>query len=142
MTADVFAHEFVHYMPDTLQERVLYVSLDFATASHLCACGCGQVVVTPLGPTDWVLIFNGDTVSLFPSIGSWNLPCQSHYWFRENRIQWAATWSKSKIEAARAAQRREKQTQFNSPRDGQVGVSLPDWRVGQILRALEDKDQK
>jgi len=34
-------------------------------------------VVTPLSPTGWSLIFDGETVSLYPSIGNWNFPCRS-----------------------------------------------------------------
>jgi hypothetical protein len=37
----------------TPDRRPLYVSIEFATAAHSCACGCGREVVTPPGPTDW-----------------------------------------------------------------------------------------
>ena len=45
-------HEFVEGIPERLEEGVLYVSILYATAMHLCACGCGREVVTPLTPTD------------------------------------------------------------------------------------------
>jgi hypothetical protein len=35
----------------------LYVSLEYATAIHACACGCGNEVVTPLSPNGWKLTF-------------------------------------------------------------------------------------
>jgi hypothetical protein len=58
---------------------VLYVSPGYATVTHLCCCGCGAEVVTPLSPTDWKLTFDGVAISLSPSVGNWSLPCRSHY---------------------------------------------------------------
>ena len=43
-------HEFVDFVPKRLDDGVLYVSIRFGTAVHRCACGCGEEVVTPLGP--------------------------------------------------------------------------------------------
>jgi hypothetical protein len=51
----VLRHEFVEFIPDELKEGTIYVSIRFATAAHLCCCGCGNKVVTPLRPTDWTL---------------------------------------------------------------------------------------
>jgi hypothetical protein len=82
-------HEFVEYMPETLEEATLYVSLRFATVIHLCCCGCSTKTVTPLSPTDWKLLFDGETVSLEPSIGNQRFPCKSHYWIRESKAVWA-----------------------------------------------------
>lgn len=100
-------HQFVEFIPEALEEGTLYVSILYTTAAHLCCCGCGRKVVTPLTPTDWELRFDGKTVSLDPSIGSWALPCQSHYWIRRNRVIWARRWSKEEIGEAREDQRRE-----------------------------------
>jgi hypothetical protein len=41
-------------------------------------------------------------VSLNPSLGSWSLPCQSHYWSQRNRVHWARRWSPEEIAAGRA----------------------------------------
>jgi hypothetical protein len=95
-------HEFVEFIPEELREGTIYVSIRFATASHKCCCGCGNKVVTPITPTDWKLIFDGKTISLDPSIGNWGFACQSHYWIRNNRVQWAAQWSKDHVDAGRA----------------------------------------
>jgi hypothetical protein len=95
------AHEFVEFIPEQLEERVVYVSIKYATVVHKCCCGCGNEVVTPLSPTDWQLIFDGTSVSLDPSIGSWNLACRSHYWITNNTARWSGPWSKRRIEAAR-----------------------------------------
>ena len=99
----VFRPEFEDLVPRDLQEGVLYVSIKYGTARHRCCCGCGNEVVTPITPTDWSLTYDGENVSLSPSIGNWSLPCRSHYWLRRNQVQWAAKWSEKRIRAARAA---------------------------------------
>lgn len=105
-------HEFVEAIPPTLRDGVLYVSIPFVTVVHRCFCGCGKEVVTPLGPTDWRLTFDGETVSLWPSVGSWNLPCRSHYWIEESVVHWARGWSAAEVDAARVEERREKRWFF------------------------------
>jgi hypothetical protein len=84
--------KFVEYIPSELEECVLYISIEYKTAVHKCICGCGNKVVTPITPTDWKLIFDGKTVSLSPSIGSWNLKCKSHYFITKNKIYHAGGW--------------------------------------------------
>lgn len=106
------SHEFVEYIPERLQDKVLYVSIPYATAAHLCCCGCGEEVVTPLSPTDWQLRFDGRSVSLEPSVGNWNFACQSHYWIVEDKVQWAPRWSREKIEAGRERDRLRKKAYF------------------------------
>ncbi|MDB6026069.1 MAG: hypothetical protein JWM68_2292 [Verrucomicrobiales bacterium] len=90
-----YSHKFVEFMPEKLEPGVIYVSLRFALVSHQCACGCGEEVVTPLSPKDWQLIFNGETISLYPSIGNWKFQCGSHYWIDQNRAVWASKWKSS-----------------------------------------------
>lgn len=80
--------EFIVTVPDDLEEGVLYVSMTYATAIHVCACGCREEVVTPISPTDWQLSYDGATISLEPSIGNWRLACRSHYWIRDGRVDW------------------------------------------------------
>jgi hypothetical protein len=94
-------HEFVEFIPPALAEGVIYVSTTYSTAIHLCACGCGNKVVTPISPAEWQLSFDGDSISLTPSIGNWEFPCRSHYWIRRNKIRWEAAWTGHKIEAGR-----------------------------------------
>ena len=98
----VLTQEFVEYIPQDLLEGTIYVSIRFATAAHKCCCGCGSEVVTPLSPTDWQLTFDGETISLEPSIGNWSFACQSHYWIRRNQVKWAPRWSQRQIDAGRA----------------------------------------
>src|SRR5207248_2134638 len=68
MKRDEMTPQFVEFIPEELEPGVVYISTAYATASHLCACGCGNKVVTPLGRAEWELIFDGERVSLFPSI--------------------------------------------------------------------------
>jgi hypothetical protein len=87
-----FTLKFVELMPESLEPETLYVSTRFALVSHRCACGCGEEVVTPLSPSEWHLIYDGETISLYPSIGNWNFPCRSHYWIVQNGVRWAPKW--------------------------------------------------
>lgn len=105
-------HRFVEFIPEVLEKNVLYVSLTYGTVSHQCCCGCGREVVTPLTPTDWKLIFDGETVSLHPSIGNWNFPCHSHYWIDRNQVEWAGKWSKRQIAGEQARDRLTKERYF------------------------------
>jgi Family of unknown function (DUF6527) len=111
-------HQFVEFIPEGLSEDTLYISIRFATASHLCCCGCRNKVVTPLHPTGWKLIFDGKTVSLSPSVGNWNFPCRSHYFIENNRIKWASRWSDEKIDAAKAYDRLAKDRYYSNRSDG------------------------
>src|SRR5688572_23704888 len=107
------AHEFVDYIPEQLAERTLYISITYGTAVHMCCCGCGREVVTPLSPTAWQLTFDGRTVSLYPSIGSWSLPCQSHYFITKNKVVWAPQWSPEQIARGRVQEARAKEGYYS-----------------------------
>ncbi len=76
--------EFVEFILDRLEPGVLYISRRYATASHLCCCGCEREVVTPLNPAKWRITERAAKVSLTPSIGNWSFPCRSHYWISAN----------------------------------------------------------
>lgn len=98
-------HAFVTHMPpkDKLEQDVLYISLDHRTILHKCACGCGSEVSTPLSPNDWSITFNGQSISLWPSVGNWSFPCRSHYVIKNGMIMWAEDWSDEKVKEARKA---------------------------------------
>jgi hypothetical protein len=109
--------EFVEFIPADLRPGMLYISIPYSTASHLCACGCGRKVVTPIRPTDWSLTWDGERVSLYPSVGNWGLPCRSHYWVREGgRIEWAGQWTESMISVARKLDAKAKRQYFSRKR--------------------------
>lgn len=110
----VLAYEFVEFIPEEIKEWTLYISQTYGTAVHKCCCGCGREVVTPLSPTGWELTFDGKSVSLFPSIGSWSLPCQSHYFITKNKVVWMPKWSKDQIARGRAWEAYEKERYFET----------------------------
>lgn len=92
-----FNHKFVDIIPDNIDPDTIYVSTKYKTAIHICPCGCGNEVATPISPVDWKLTFDGESVSLYPSIGNWSLKCQSHYWIINNEVEWAPKWTLSQI---------------------------------------------
>jgi hypothetical protein len=98
--------EFVDTFPTRLQPGVVYISIEFTTCAHLCPCGCGEEVITPLSPAQWSFTFNGRDVSMHPSVGNWSLPCQSHYVIDRGRVRWAAHFTKEQIATNRARDRR------------------------------------
>lgn len=129
-------YEFVDHIPNQLSWGVLYISIPFATVVHRCCCGCGNEVVTPLSPTDWQLTFDGESISLHPSIGNWSFDCQSHYWIRHNLVTWAPQWSQAKIAAGRARDRIAKDRQLDTITGGdesRVGRGLL-WRLRRWLQ--------
>ena len=83
-----FVPEFHHYIPEEIHEGVLYISLEYDAVIHLCFCGCGKKVHTPLGLNWWVLTKNENGVTLRPSVGSWQIPCRSHYHLTDNVVEW------------------------------------------------------
>ena len=97
----ILQHKFVEFIPDVLEEGILYISIEYCTALHKCVCGCGNEVVTPLSPTDWKITFDGKSISLDPSIGNWNFKCKSHYWITKNEVRFAKRWSNWKISDGR-----------------------------------------
>jgi len=97
-----FEHRFVARIPALLDEGVVYICIEFTIAVHLCACGCGREVATPLAPSGWKLVFDGESLTLDPSIGNWSFPCKSHYWLERNRVIPARRWTAQEIAAGRA----------------------------------------
>jgi Family of unknown function (DUF6527) len=140
----VLRHEFVEFIPEELEQGTIYVSIRFATVSHLCCCGCGSKVVTPLRPTDWKLIFDGKTISLDPSIGNWSFACKSHYWIKRNKVVWAWQWSQEEIAAGRAHDSLAKEEYFTAAKTpaapathvsgGELGDGKPKESVWQRLK--------
>ncbi len=127
------SHEFVEYIPPDLEDGVLYVSIPYATAVHLCACGCGNKVVTPISPAQWQLLYDGKSVSLTPSIGNWQFPCHSHYWIRRDKIKWARRWSDEEITEGRRRDADDLESYFAGRRAKAVDASAPVTRPRQSI---------
>jgi hypothetical protein len=106
-------HRFVHYIPEQLDPGVIYISMDYATAAHSCCCGCGEQVITPLTPTDWKLTFDGETISLWPSIGNWSFPCRSHYIIRNSRVLGGEPWEDKQIVSGRRDDKKKKKKHYD-----------------------------
>ena len=71
--------------------------------------------VTPFTPTDWKMMFDGETVSLNPSIGNWTLACRSHYVIKRGRVIEAGPWTDKQVEAERRRDRTAKARFFGVP---------------------------
>ena len=109
-------HRFVRLFPENLEPGILYVSVEFNNVTHVCCCGCGEEVSTPLSPAEWQLTYDGRTVSLSPSIGSWQLPCKSHYFIRQGRVLEAGRWSDDQIALGQRRDQLARERQFVSDR--------------------------
>lgn len=128
MKADVpITPEFVECIPEELAEGKLYISTKYSTAVHKCFCGCGREVVTPLSPIAWQLTVMGSEVSLFPSIGSWSLPCRSHYWIRRNKAVWAADWAEDEIVEGRMREQVVRERFYKGRERGTVWSKVVSW---------------
>lgn len=79
------APEYVEFILDEsiMVEGVIYISKECGVAIHLCLCGCKSQVVTPTGK-DWWTITGDEVISITPSIGNYNLTCNSHYVITNN----------------------------------------------------------
>lgn len=116
-TRNSLTHEFVEFIPSDIELGKIYISMQYATAAHKCCCGCGCEVITPFSPTDWKLIFDGQAISLDPSIGNWSFKCKSHYWIKQNRIVWAESWSELKIKNNRVHDKTNKNSHYKKVDD-------------------------
>jgi hypothetical protein len=110
-------HQFVQYIPESLEPDTLYVSLEYNIAVHKCACGCGVDVVTPLSPAEWALTYDGDSVSLWPSIGNWSFPCKSHYVIKHGQVRWAAKFDAQRIRRVQESDSEAKARQYGGLAD-------------------------
>jgi hypothetical protein len=119
---DELSCEFVITIPDKLAAGTLYVSMEYATVVHRCCCGCGNEVVTPLSPTDWKLTYDGEGISLHPSIGNWSFKCRSHYWIRGSAVQWAGPMSDVQVKMVRQHDVETKAAHFGEETSAKMDV--------------------
>ena len=68
-----------------MEQGVLYFDKEHGLSFHLCACGCGDLVMLK-HPEKWKLDEN--TITISPSIGRMTTPCKSHYFIRNGQVQW------------------------------------------------------
>jgi hypothetical protein len=124
----VFKLKRVQYMPKELEPGLLYVSEQYEVAGHLCACGCGNKVVTPLGPTEWSFEDTNRGPTLAPSIGSWQLPCKSHYWITRGEVRWAGQWTPDQIERGRRVEEERRREFYEAREEGTPNPLARMWR--------------
>jgi hypothetical protein len=126
--------QFVEFIPDDLEPDHIYISMKYKTALHLCCCGCGSEVVTPLNLAKWRITQRHGKVSLFPSVGNLSLPCQSHYWIRDNSVQWAEAMSPELISMVKNRDKLDAENAIPKPtwfdRSVQAYARLFDWITG------------
>lgn len=126
MKLQTIQHQFVEFIPEKLEPGTLYISLEYNSASHLCACGCGNEVVTIIGPADSSLTYNGRGVSISTSIGNSNFPCKSHYWIENNRIAWESPMTPQLTALSRATDKAAKAREYGThPVEAPVAASAP-----------------
>ncbi len=81
--------EFVDTIPKNLKEGTLYICINCNVIVHKCACGCGEKTVTPLDKNNgWIMKYDGQSITLRPSIGNFCFNCRSHYYITENSVEW------------------------------------------------------
>jgi hypothetical protein len=118
-------HQFVRHMPDELGPGMLYISMEYATASHLCCCGCGEEVVTPFAPAQWKMSFDGEAVSLSPSVGNWLQKCRSHYIIRNGKVIEAGSWSDEKVASGLAHDKAARLAMFGQTSSSPLKEAAP-----------------
>lgn len=118
MKVNTIRPQYVESFPSDLEDGVLYISRKFRTACHRCCCGCGTKIITPIRPTEYRLTDCGGIISLYPSVGNWNHPCESHYLIRDNRVLWAEGMSKAEIVRGREMDDAEKSAYFAKRQGG------------------------
>jgi len=123
----------VHFMPKELKPGILYVSEVFDIALHLCPCGCGTKVKTPLGPTEWTLEETKSGPSLRPSVGNWQQACQSHYCITRGAIIWAPKWTPEQIVAGRQREEERRNAYYKALYRQRIGVLR---RLGLWVKSL------
>ena len=110
----ILQHNFNEFRPKELEDGVLYISMEYNSAIHKCVCGCGELVVTPLSPSEWQLTYNGKCITLYPSIGNWHFECKSHYWIRNSEVIYARKWTDEEIKVGHEKPIKKKKKYFSN----------------------------
>ncbi|WP_288983507.1 DUF6527 family protein [uncultured Flavobacterium sp.] len=110
----ILQHKFIEFRPKELEDGVLYISMEYNSAIHKCVCGCGELVVTPLSPSEWQLTYNGKCITLYPSIGNWHFECKSHYWIRNSEVIYARKWTDEEIKVGHEKPIKKKKKYFSN----------------------------
>lgn len=131
----------VQYIPKELEPGVLYVADEYGAAAHLCPCGCGSKIRTPLHPTEWSLEETASGPTLFPSVGNWQQPCRSHYWIEKGVIRWSNQWTEKQILAGRRGEEQGKNTYYYRMYEGRGGLwgGFWQWAKGWFTKLVQKR---
>lgn len=103
----------VDSMPRDLEPNTLYYLERFGTASHLCACGCGAKIRTPIDVNEWSIVKTEQGPTLHPSVGNWQKECKSHYYIRKGKIVWCGAWTEKQIQEGRYREQQARIDHYN-----------------------------
>jgi hypothetical protein len=124
VTSRCYVAESVESFPIPLRPGVVYVSLPSSTAAHICPCGCDSEVVTKLSPARYQVSYDGE-VSIYPSIASTGLPCNSHYFITRGKVEWCVPLTPKQAVRAQGADRQSLDAQRKVA--GHVGRFRRSW---------------
>ena len=122
-----FERRDVEFMPKLLEPGVLYVSEKYHTAAHLCACGCEEKIRTPLGPTEWSVRDGPRGPCLWPSVGSWQRPCRSHYVIDNGDVHWAGQWSDAQVHIGQAYEQARRERYYAARKPASWAAKIGAW---------------
>lgn len=111
-----FEPKFVELMPKVLESGILYVSTTYLLMVHLCACGCKEKVVLPIHPKQWRFTYNGDDVTVRPSVGNIETACNSHYWIINGDVEWSTDISSTEAARKRTRDQQEVSRYSDKPK--------------------------
>ena len=131
--------EYVEFIPERIEDGVLYISKRYRTAVHKCCCGCGREVVTPLSPAEWSVKCNGGRVSLWPSIGNWSYPCRSHYVIQDGRVLEANAMTEQQIQWVKANDRADKAAQIHRTNHAKEAAALAPKSSAQVTPPAHER---
>lgn len=95
-------------MPKELQPGILYFAEEYGAAAHLCACGCGSKIRTPIDDAEWSLEEGEGGPTLYPSVGNWQKPCRSHYLIENGKVIWCRDWTDNEIKEGRRLEQKKR----------------------------------
>ena len=128
--------KFVEFIPTEGEDFIsgtVYISMKHGMVVYRCPCGCGGLSEFMLDPIRFRLEYDGTHVSFYPSIGISHLECRSHYWIRNNRIEWCAPlkdWESElaeRRELSRALEVHRTEVSNRSKAIGKLWKGLVEW---------------
>lgn len=122
----------VERFPPVIEPGTLYWSREFKMCSHLCACGCGDVIQLPVDELNYRIVAGPRGLTLRPSVGNWGV-CDAHYLITVGEVVWARKWSAAEIAAARDVEDARREVHF-APEPVRTS-GLREWLTG-ALRSL------